>query len=197
MPVMFEEIEDYTELLLPDHLLTEGSVIRDLVESIEEEDFKEQVEIIGWLYQYYISEKKDEVFESLKKNVKISKENIPVATQLFTPGWIVKYMVENSLGRLWLESHPNEELKEEWKYYLEEAEQEPDVQKQLEEIRNKDINPEEIKVLDPAMGSGHILVYAFDVLYEIYKSAGYPESCLLYTSPSPRDRTRSRMPSSA
>ena len=175
MPVMFEEIEDYTELLLPDHLLTEGSVIRDLVESIEEEDFKEQVEIIGWLYQYYISEKKDEVFESLKKNVKISKENIPVATQLFTPGWIVKYMVENSLGRLWLESHPNEELKEEWKYYLEEAEQEPDVQKQLEEIRNKDINPEEIKVLDPAMGSGHILVYAFDVLYEIYKSAGYPE----------------------
>lgn len=175
MPVMFEEIEDYTELLLPDHLLTEGSVIRDLVESIEEEDFKEQVEIIGWLYQYYISEKKDEVFEGLKKNVKITKENIPAATQLFTPGWIVKYMVENSLGRLWLESHPNEELKAEWKYYLEEAEQETDVRKQLEEIRNKGINPEEIKVLDPAMGSGHILVYAFDVLYEIYKSVGYPE----------------------
>ncbi len=175
MPVMFEEIEDYTELLLPDHLLTEGSVIRDLVESIEEEDFKEQVEIIGWLYQYYISEKKDEVFEGLKKNVKITKENIPAATQLFTPDWIVKYMVENSLGKLWLDSHPNEELKMEWKYYIEEAEQEPDVQKQLNEIRKKDINPEEIKILDPAMGSGHILVYAFDVFYEIYKSAGYSE----------------------
>lgn len=175
MPVVFEEIEDYTELLLPDNLLQEGSIIRDLVTSISEEDFKEQVEIIGWLYQYYISEKKDEVFEALKRNVKITKENIPAATQLFTPDWIVKYMVENSLGRLWLEGHPNEELKSKWKYYLEEAEQEPEVQKQLEEIRNKDINPQEIKVLDPCMGSGHILVYMFDVLYDIYKSAGYVE----------------------
>jgi type II restriction/modification system DNA methylase subunit YeeA len=175
MPGIFEQISDYTELLLPDRLLTEGSVIKDLVEMIPEEDFREQVEIIGWLYQYYISEKKDEVFANLKKNVKITKENIPAATQLFTPKWIVKYMVENSLGRLWLESHPDDELKARWKYYLEEAEQEPEVQKQLEEIRNRDINPEEIKVLDPAMGSGHILVYAFDVLYDIYLSAGYSE----------------------
>ncbi len=175
MPVVFEEIEDFTELLLPDNLLQEGSIIRDLVTSITEEDWKEQVEIIGWLYQYYISEKKDEVFADLKKNKKITKENIPAATQLFTPDWIVKYMVENSLGRLWLESHPSEELKAKWKYYLEEAEQEPEVQKQLEEIRNKDINPEEIKVLDPCMGSGHILVYLFDMLYDIYKLAGYSE----------------------
>lgn len=186
MPVVFEEIEDFTELLLPDNLLQEGSIIRDLVTSITEEDFKEQVEIIGWLYQYYISEKKDEVFADLKKNIKITKENIPAATQLFTPDWIVKYMVENSLGRLWLEKLKiesgelkveNIELKEKWKYYLEEAEQEPEVQKQLEEIRekNKNLKPEDIKFLDPCMGSGHILVYAFDVLYDIYKSAGYPE----------------------
>jgi hypothetical protein len=191
MPSVFEEIADYTELLLPDNLLAEGSFIRDLVKCIEEYDWKielneeEQkveaekgehgIEIIGWLYQYYISEKKDEVFVGLKKNQKITKENIPAATQLFTPKWIVKYMVENSLGRLWLESHPNEELKVEWKYYLEEAEQEPEVQKQLDEFKNPNLNPEEIKVLDPAMGSGHILVYAFDVLYQIYLSAGYSE----------------------
>ena len=124
MPMVFEEISDYTELLLPDHLLEDGSVIRDLVESIEEDDYKDQVEIIGWMYQYYIFEKKDEVFAGLKKNKKITKENIPAATQLFTPKWIVKYMVENSLGRLWLESHPDEELQSKWKYYLEEAEQE-------------------------------------------------------------------------
>jgi type II restriction/modification system DNA methylase subunit YeeA len=177
LPGLFEKIEDYTEILLPSNLLAEGSVIRQLVDSIPEEDFKDQVEIIGWMYQYYISEKKDEVFEGLKKNIKITKENIPAATQLFTPDWIVKYMVENSLGRLWLEGHPDEELKSKWKYYLEEAEQEPEVQKHLEEIREKckDIRPEDIKVLDPAMGSGHILVYAFDVLYDIYKSAGYSE----------------------
>jgi type II restriction/modification system DNA methylase subunit YeeA len=187
MPNVFEEIADYTELLLPDKLLAEGSVIRDLVEEIEEYDWKielneeEQkreaekgehgIEIIGWLYQYYISEKK----AGLKKNKKITKENIPAATQLFTPKWIVKYMVENSLGRLWLESHPNEELKAQWKYYLEEAEQEPEVQKQLEALKDPNLNPENIKVLDPAMGSGHILVYAFDVLYDIYLSAGYSE----------------------
>ncbi|MED4904265.1 BREX-1 system adenine-specific DNA-methyltransferase PglX [Parageobacillus thermoglucosidasius] len=175
LPIMFEEINDYTELLLPDNLLQEGSVIRDLVTMIDEEDWKEQVEIIGWLYQYYISEKKDQVFADLKKNKKITKENIPAATQLFTPKWIVKYMVENSLGRLWLESHPNEELKKQWKYYLEEAEQEPEVQEQLEKLKNKELSPEDIKVLDPCMGSGHILVYAFDVLYSIYQSAGYSE----------------------
>ena len=119
IPQMFEKIQDYTELLLPDNLLQEGSVIRKMVTDIDEEDWKEEVEIIGWMYQYYISEKKDEVFAALKKNVKITKENIPAATQLFTPKWIVKYMVENSLGRLWLEGHPNEELQKEWKYYLE------------------------------------------------------------------------------
>lgn len=177
MPVMFEKIQDYTELLLPDNLLVEGSVIRDLINDIKEDDFRNQVGIIGWLYQYYISEKKDEVFAALKKNKKITKENIPAATQLFTPDWIVKYMVENSLGRLWLEGHPNEELKSGWEYYLEEAEQEPDVEKELEKIReeSKKLNPEDITVLDPAMGSGHILEYAFDVLYQIYLSVGYSE----------------------
>ncbi|MDU1350581.1 BREX-1 system adenine-specific DNA-methyltransferase PglX [uncultured Clostridium sp.] len=175
MPMVFEEISDYTELLLPDNLLAEGSVIRDLVESIEEDDYKDQVEIIGWMYQYYISEKKDEVFADLKKNKKITKENIPAATQLFTPKWIVKYMVENSLGRLWLESHPDEELKAQWKYYLEEAEQDPEVQKKLDELKDPNLNPEDIKVLDPSMGSGHILVYAFDVLYDIYSKANYSE----------------------
>lgn len=175
MPTVFEEIADYTELLIPDKLLAEGSVIRDLVESIDEEDYKEQVEIIGWMYQYYISEKKDEVFAGLKKNKKITKENIPAATQLFTPKWIVKYMVENSLGRLWLESHPDEELQKEWKYYLEEAEQDKEVQEKLDELKNPNLNPEDIKILDPAMGSGHILVYAFDVLYDIYSKVGYQE----------------------
>ncbi|MGL5711928.1 MAG: BREX-1 system adenine-specific DNA-methyltransferase PglX, partial [Paraclostridium sp.] len=177
MPVMFEKIQDYTELLLPDNLLVEGSVVRDLVSNISEDDFREQVEIIGWLYQYYISEKKDEVFADLKKNKKITKENIPAATQLFTPDWIVKYMVENSLGRLWLEGHPNEELQSNWKYYLEEAEQEAKVQAELDRIReeSKTLSPEDITVLDPSMGSGHILVYAFDVLYQIYVSAGYSE----------------------
>lgn len=175
MPMVFEEIADYTELLLPDNLLSENSVIRDLVESVNEEDYKDQVEIIGWMYQYYISEKKDEVFADLKKNKKITKENIPAATQLFTPKWIVKYMVENSLGRLWLESHLDEDLKAQWKYYLEEAEQEPEVQKKLDELKNPNLKPEDIKVLDPACGSGHILVYAFAVLYDIYLKANYSE----------------------
>ncbi len=175
MPQVFEKTEDYTELLLPDQLLLKGSVIRNLVENenIEEEDFKDQVEIIGWLYQYYISEKKDEVFAGLKKNKKITKENIPAATQLFTPKWIVKYMTENSLGRLWQESHPDEELKAKWEYYLEPADQEPEVQAKLDELKNPNLSPEEITVLDPAMGSGHILVYAFDLLYDIYVSRGY------------------------
>ena len=177
IPQMFEKITDYTELLLPDNLLENGSVIRKMVEDIEEDDWKEEVEIIGWMYQYYISEKKDEVFAALKKNVKITKENIPAATQLFTPKWIVKYMVENSLGRLWLEGHPNPELQNGWKYYLEEAEQEKEVEEELRKIREEHakLTPLDIKVLDPCMGSGHILVYAFDVLYEIYKTAGYSE----------------------
>ena len=177
IPQMFEKIQDYTELLLPDNLLQEGSVIRKMATDIDEEDWKEEVEIIGWMYQYYISEKKDEVFAALKKNVKITKENIPAATQLFTPKWIVKYMVENSLGRLWLEGHPNEELQKEWKYYLEEAQQESEVEEELKKIREEHakLSPEDIKVLDPCMGSGHILVYAFDLLYEMYKTSGYSE----------------------
>ncbi len=173
MPVVFERIADYTELLLPDQLLAEGSVIRDMVDGINESDWKEEVEIIGWLYQYYISEKKDEVFEGLRKRKKITKENIPAATQLFTPKWIVQYMVENSLGRLWLESHPNEQLQASWDYYIEEAEQEPEVQAELDKLKNPNLKPEEITILDPAVGSGHILVYAFDVLHQIYETAGY------------------------
>ncbi|CAM3140217.1 BREX-1 system adenine-specific DNA-methyltransferase PglX [Filibacter tadaridae] len=173
MPGMFEKIHDYTELLLPDQLLVDGSVVRDMVTMIGEADWKQQVEIIGWLYQYYISEKKDEVFAGLKKNQKITKENIPAATQLFTPKWIVQYMVENSLGRLWLESHPDDVLQQQWAYYLEEAVQEPAVQAELETLKNPNLKPEDITVLDPCMGSGHILVYAFDVLHEIYVSAGY------------------------
>ena len=175
LPGMFTRIADYTELLFPDNLLREGSVIEQMISMIPEDDWKDAVQIIGWLYQYYNAEPKDKVFENLKKNIKISKENIPAATQLFTPDWIVRYMVENSLGRLWVEGHPNDELKANWKYYLEEAEQEPEVQAQLVEIRKEyaALKPEEIKVIDPCMGSGHILVYMFDVLVQIYESYGY------------------------
>ncbi|WP_078427948.1 BREX-1 system adenine-specific DNA-methyltransferase PglX [Alkalihalobacterium alkalinitrilicum] len=173
LPVMFERINDYTELLLPLNLLQEGSVIHLLVTSIPEEDWKEQVEIIGWLYQFYISEKKDEVFAGLKKNKKITKENIPAATQLFTPKWIVQYMVENSLGRFWLNSHPGDELKEGWIYYIEDAQQNSEVQHELTQLVDARLNPEMITIIDPCMGSGHILVYAFDVLYQIYTKAGY------------------------
>ena len=195
LPGMFQKIADYTELLLPDNLLREGSVIQQMIELIPEDDWKDAVQIIGWLYQYYNSEKKDDVFAALKKNVKITKENIPAATQLFTPDWIVRYMVENSLGRLWLEGHPDvkEQLlptEEEqsayaagnrdpedtkWHYYLEEAEQEPEVQAQLSEIRKEyaALTPDQLKVIDPCSGSGHILAYMFDVLMKIYESYGY------------------------
>ena len=175
LPGMFQKIEDYTELLLPDYLLREGSVIEQMVTLIPEDDWKDQVQIIGWLYQYYNTEPKDKVFADLKKNIKISKEHIPAATQLFTPDWIVHYMVENSLGRLWLEGHPNNELKSEWKYYLDEVEQEPDVQTQLAEIRKQyaALKPEEILTIDPCAGSGHILCVLFDVLVRIYEDYGY------------------------
>ncbi len=175
LPRMFQKIAHYTELLLPDYLLREGSVIEQMIALIPEEDWTDQVQIIGWLYQYYNSEPKDAVFAALKKNVKISKENIPAATQLFTPDWIVRYMVENSLGRLWIEGHPNDTLKSEWKYYLDEAEQEADVQTQLDEIRKEyaELKPEEIRCIDPCMGSGHILCYMFDVLVKIYEDYGY------------------------
>jgi type II restriction/modification system DNA methylase subunit YeeA len=181
LPNLFEKTSDYTELLLNVAFTDKDGVVYHLVHDIAEDDFnvsKEgQVEIIGWLYQYYNTEPKDETFALLKKNVKITKERIPAATQLFTPDWIVRYMVENSLGRLWLEGHPNDNLKSEWKYYLDEAEQEADVQKQLDVIREeyKTIKPEDIKVIDPCMGSGHIFVYAFDVLMQIYESYGYSQ----------------------
>lgn len=175
LPGMFQKINDYTELLLPDGLLREGSVLDSMIKDIPEDDWKEQVQIIGWLYQYYISEQKDEVFAGLKQNVKISKENIPAATQLFTPDWIVRYMVENSLGKLWYEGHPNEELKTNWQYYLEEADQENEVEEKLKEIRKEyaDLKPEQINCIDPCIGSGHIGVYLFDVLIQIYESQGY------------------------
>ncbi len=177
LPGMFERIENYTELLFPNNLLKADSVIGRMISDIPEEDWTDAVQIIGWMYQYYNTELKDETFAALKKNIKISKDKIPAATQLFTPDWIVRYMVENSLGRLWVEGHPNDELKANWKCYLEEAEQEPSVQAQLAEIRKNyaAMNPEDIKVIDPCMGSGHILVYAFDVLMQIYLSCGWSE----------------------
>lgn len=207
IPEIFQNKSGYMEILIPDNLLNGDSIIKRLVEDIEEECLKEEnnflqdykglcgVEVIGWMYQYYISEKKDEVFAALKENVKIQKENIPAATQLFTPKWIVKYMVENSVGRLWIDKFKGnseyidnekctsskagklhtELLKEKWQYYLEESRQELEVEEELDKIRKykKNISPENIKVLDPCMGSGHILVYAFDLLYEIYIDAGY------------------------
>lgn len=173
LPFLFEQISDYTELLFPQGMLNNDSVIREML-ALDKNSWNE-VEIIGWLYQYYISEKKDEVFAELKKGKKISKENVPAATQIFTPKWIVQYMVENSVGKMWLEAHPNSELQSTFKYYLESAEQEEDVKAELEKTIDKTITPEKIKVLDPACGSGHILVTAFSVLYEIYKSAGYIE----------------------
>ena len=177
LPVMFERLGGYTELLLPNNILRQDSVLGRLISDIPEEDWQDAVQIIGWLYQYYNTELKDDTFAQLKKNVKITKERIPAATQLFTPDWIVRYMVENSLGRLWLEGHPSAELHDGWKYYLDEAEQEPEVEPQLAKLREeyKTIKPEEIKVIDPCMGSGHILVYAFDVLMQIYTSAGWDQ----------------------
>ncbi|HHV16014.1 MAG TPA: BREX-1 system adenine-specific DNA-methyltransferase PglX, partial [Gelria sp.] len=166
LPFLFEKIEDYTEILFPDNLLQEISFLRAMTnpEIIPEEDWQD-VEIIGWLYQYYISEKKDEIFADLKKNIKISPENIPAATQLFTPHWIVRYLVENSLGRLWMLNHPESRLVEKMEYYIK-SEQEEEGYLVIK-------SPEEIKICDPACGSGHMLVYAFDLLYAIYEEAGY------------------------
>lgn len=188
LPELFEATNDYSELLLSLSYTDKDGVVFHLVNDVEEKDFDVinhdddgkitgQVEIIGWMYQYYNTEPKDKVFAALKKNVKITKENIPAATQLFTPHWIVRYMVENSLGRLWIEGHPDDDLRQGWEYYLDEAEQDPQVQAQLEEIRAgcREISPEDIRIIDPCMGSGHILVYAFDVLMQIYSAQGYSE----------------------
>lgn len=175
LPQMFEPISDYTELLFPDGLLREDSVLAMLA-AVDAENWAD-IQVIGWLYQYYNTELKNETFELLKKNVKITKERIGAATQLFTPEWIVRYMVENSLGRLWLEGHDDPALRRRWRYYMDEAEQEPQVAAQLAQIRAQEsrIQPEEIRLLDPCMGSGHILVYAFDVLMEIYRTQGYTD----------------------
>jgi phage anti-repressor protein len=164
MPFMFERIEDYTELLFPENLLHVDSIVKDVNEIIPEADWRE-VEIIGWIYQYYIAPKKEKVFRDLKKNVKISKENIPAATQLFTPHWIVRYLVENSLGRLWMLNRPGSRLYERMDYYIRPEETETDF------LRVG--SPEDIRVCDPACGSGHMLVYAFDLLYAIYEEEGY------------------------
>ena len=178
LPALFEKTKNYTELLLSLSVTNQDGVVYHLIHDIPEDDFNiergGQVEIIGWLYQYYNTEPKAAAFA---KNGKITKEEIPAVTQLFTPDWIVRYMVENSLGRLWVEGHPDCGLKENWKYYLEEAQQEPEVQAKLSEIRKEyaALNPEDIKLIDPCMGSGHILVYAFDVLMQIYESAGYSQ----------------------
>lgn len=178
LPALFEKTKNYTELLLSLSVIDQDGVVYHLIHDISEDDFNiergGQVEIIGWLYQYYNTEPKAAAFA---KNGKITKEEIPAVTQLFTPDWIVRYMVENSLGRLWVEGHPDCGLKENWKYYLEEAQQEQEVQTKLSEIRKEyaALNPEDIKVIDPCMGSGHILVYAFDVLMQIYESAGYSQ----------------------
>ena len=197
LPGMFQRLSDYTELLLPDNLLREGSVIQQMIKLIPEDDWKDAVQIIGWLYQYYNSEKKDDVFAALKKNVKITKENIPAATQLFTPDWIVRYMVENSLGRLYISNQLSvgsgqnseqwsveseqrriereKELAEQmgWKYYLPEAEQTKEVRAELNKLTTDNWELSTLKVIDPCSGSGHILAYMFDVLMKIYESYGY------------------------
>ena len=189
LPQLFEAEQDYTELLLNISYTDQDGLIYKLVHDIPEDNFDVnavdeegkpvgQVEIIGWLYQYYNTEPKNETFALLKKNVKITKERIPSATQLFTPDWIVRYMVENSLGRLWYEGHPESTLlKENWKYYLDEAQQEEAVQAELTKIKEEyaKLRPEDIKVIDPCMGSGHILVYAFDVLMQLYTQQGYTD----------------------
>ncbi|MBK1631991.1 SAM-dependent methyltransferase [Thiohalocapsa halophila] len=167
MPFLFEPVDDETELLLPDRLLQTDSLIRELVTAIPEEDWQ-QIEIIGWLYQFYISEKKDQVIGKVVKS-----EDIPAATQLFTPNWIVKYMVQNSLGAQWLATYPDSPLKGQMDYYIEPAEQTPEVQAQLDAITPKSLNPEELTLMDPACGSGHILVEAYELFKAIYLERGY------------------------
>lgn len=175
LPELFTRTKVYENMLCDLSYTNPDGVVRDLVDNVPEEDFKDAVQIIGWMYQYYNTELKDDTFAKLKKNVKISKERIPSATQLFTPDWIVRYMVENSVGRTWLDGHPDDGLKSKWKYYLDEAQQTPEVEAELSKMRKEKANmsPEDITVIDPCMGSGHILVYAFDVLVQIYESYGY------------------------
>ncbi len=175
LPCIFEEKDDFTELIFPDDIFGENSVIANMISGIQEDEWKDAVQIVGWLYQYYNSVNKDKVFANLKNNIKIKKEDIPAATQLFTPDWIVRYMVENSLGKLWLDGHPDNRMKAQFVYYIDEAAQEDEAEDELSKIRDeyKNINPEEIKCIDPCSGSGHICAYMFDVLMQIYFSCGY------------------------
>ena len=177
LPVMFERMGGYTEMLLPNNILRQDSVLGHMVSDIPEGDWQDAVQIIGWLYQYYNTELNAVVYDGTMSKIRLPKELLPAATTIYTPDWAIRYMVENSLGRLWLEGHPNAELHDGWKYYLDEAKQEPDVEAQLAKLREeyKTIKPEEIKVIDPCMGSGHILVYAFDVLMQIYTAAGWDQ----------------------
>lgn len=177
LPRMFEKMGGYTELLFPNNILKADSVLGRMVTDIPEEDWTDQVQIIGWLYQFYNTEIFDSIFDGDMSRKKVTKDLLPAATQLFTPDWAVQYMVQNSLGRFWLRSHPDNELKAEWKYYLDEIPQEPEVQLQLDKIHAEyaTLKPQDIKVIDPCMGSGHILVYAFDVLIQIYKKYGVSE----------------------
>lgn len=181
LPNLFENSNDYTELLLNVSFTDQDGVVNRLIHNISENDFdisKEgQVEIIGWLYQFYNNEPKSRVDEYVKKGVKVDKDDIPAKTQLFTPDWIVRYLVENSLGRLWIESNADIELQEKWTYFLEEANQEKQTHDllKLQSEKYRIIRPEEIKLIDPAMGSGHILVYAFDVFMQIYTKKGYSQ----------------------
>lgn len=169
LPMLFSLDQSYLELLLPNALLKGETFITKLLE-IDESNFLNDVEVIGWLYQFYISQKKDEVFASKKT---ITKDTLPAVTQLFTPDWIVRYIAENSVGRIWLESYPDSSLRASMKYYVDDAKQEEDVQKKLDEIKYKAVNPEEIKIVEPCCGSGHILVYVFDLLYKMYEEKGY------------------------
>src|SRR5690625_2882169 len=174
MPFMFETIEDYMAILFPEGLLGTDSFVKAMTDTeiIPEENW-EKVEIIGWLYQYYIAEENKRVIQAKKR---YKKEEIPFATQLFTPEWIVRYMVQNSLGRYWIESHPEQrDIIGNWEYFLENPNRESDFEEKLGPYINKELKVEDIKCFDPAMGSGHILVYMFDVLFEIYSKSGYME----------------------
>lgn len=176
LPLLFEKINDYTELLLPDYLMDSEFIVSKLVNNQALTESFEEVEVIGWLYQYYSTEAKDEVFAKLRNNTKISKYDIPAATQLFTPRWIVQYMVENSLGKLWLEANPKSDIVNNMKYYIDPSEQGENVAKVMRGIKYSKVDLEEVKIIDPCVGSGHILAYAFDLLYQMYEESGYPKS---------------------
>lgn len=171
LPMLFDKDDSYLELLLPKALLKGETFITKLLE-IDESEFLNDVEVIGWLYQFYISQKKDEVFASKKT---ITKDTLPAVTQLFTPDWIVRYMAENSVGRIWMESYPDSSLRSEMKYYVEDATQEEEAQRKIDSIKYQNVNPEDIRIIEPCCGSGHILVYVFDLLYKMYEEKGYQQ----------------------